>query len=586
MITDFSYTLSETPEKAKPKILIVDDEEAICSFLSDLLSDEYECLIADSAKKAFNLLEKEDFALVLSDINLPDESGIQVAKRVRELYPETVVVVISGQGDFETAIEAMRIGAFDYVKKPFEIDNLSNSIRRAFEHHCFLVGRRDYEKHIIKLLEKRTEQIDHLFLYDSLTNLPNRILFEDRLTQAIEQAKHSKKIVATILISVKQLKQIYSNLGTKYGDAALIELVSRVKEQILSSTETLARFDHDLAILASFIEKEQKVIELIERIEQSLKNPIKVYDEEIALTINAGISIFPNDCNNAQEAIRNASAALEKAKEEGNTWLFFTSDLTQKSLNRLKMEVSLRRALENEEFELHFQPKVEIATRKIVGAEALIRWNSPKMGMILPTDFIPFAEETGLIIPIGDWVLRNTFRQCKIWAEKGKQLSVSVNLSAYQLNEKNFYEKVVSFIEETGVDPKLLEFEVTESVLLKNPELSAQTLKKLKNLGIKILIDDFGTGYSSFAYLKKLPLDGLKIDKSFLHDLSVADDQSGADFIVAIVTLAHNLRLKVVAEGVETEEQFNLLRLVKCDEAQGYLFGKPVLPEMFANFWK
>lgn len=581
MIIDFSYTSAE--EKiVKPKILIIDDEEFVRHFLSDFLSDKYECLLASSAKEAFDLLEKEDFALVLSDISLPDESGIQVAKIVRERFPEVVVVMISGKGDIDSVIEAMRVGAFDYIKKPFDLESLDTAITRAFEHYNLLVGKREYEEHLRRLLEERTEEVDHLFWYDSLTSLPNRFLFEDRLSQSIEQARYSKGTVAVILLSIRQLKQIYSSFGTIYGDVVLKEVASRVK-RVLSSGGTLARFDDEFAILMPFIEDEKEAIELVEKVERILKEPIDIADEELILTINTGISIFPNDCSNAQEALRNASVALEKSKEEGGSWLFFTSDLTEKSLRRLKMEISLRRALENEEFELHFQPKVEVATRKIIGAEALIRWNN-KGELIYPSEFISLTEETGLITQIGDWVLRNAFLQCRVWMEKRKNFSVGVNLSAYQLNERNFYEKIIRLLEETKVNPNLLEFEVTESVLLKDPELSAQTLKKLKELGVRILIDDFGTGYSSFAYLKRLPLDGLKIDRSFIQDLS-ADDQSSVDFIVAIITLAHNLRLKVVAEGVETEEQFKILRLVKCDQAQGYLFGKPMLPEMFANFW-
>lgn len=583
-ITDFSYTSAEETPNRKPRLLVIDDEESVCNFLSDFLSKEYECLTATSADEAFKILEEEKFAIILSDINLPDKNGIELARKIKEETPDTVVVMISGKADLESAINAIRAGAFDYIQKPFDLDNLEVSIKRALEHHLSLVGKRKYEEHLKRLIEQRTEEADHFLWYDTLTDLPNRFLFEDRLTQAIEQARYNKTIIATVLISINQLKRVYSILGTKYGDAVLREFVSRVKK-CLSPGETLARFDDEFAILMVTIDREQQVIELIEEIKSALRKPIKLYDEEILLTISAGISIFPNDCRNAQEALKNASIALEKAKEEGgDNWLFFTSDLTEKSLNRLKMEMDLRRAIESDEFELHFQPKVDISTGKIIGAEALIRWNKPKVGMISPADFIPLAEETSLIIPLGNWVLRKAFTQCRLWMDKKKGFTVGVNLSAHQLREKNFVEKVNQLINETGVDPNLLEFEVTETILLKDPKESATILSKLRELGIKILIDDFGTGYSSLSYLKSLPLDGLKIDKSFIQGIS-AKDQGGAEFIVAIVTLAHTLRLKVVAEGVEREEELNLLRLVRCDEAQGFLFGKPMLPEMFANFW-
>ncbi len=582
-ITDFSYISAEETSNKKPKLLVIDDEESVCNFLSDFLSKEYECLTATSADEAFKILGEEKFAVILTDIKLPDKNGIELARKIKEEAPDTVVVMMTGNADLESAINAIRAGAFDYIQKPFDLDNLEVSIKRALEHHLSLVGKRKYEEHLKILVEQRTEEADHFLWYDALTDLPNRFLFEDRLTQAIEQAKYNKRIIAIVLVSINQLKRVYSILGTKYGDAVLREFVSRVKG-CLSTGETLARFDDEFAILMATIDKEQQVIELIEKIKSALKKSIKLYDEEILLTISAGISIFPNDCRNAQEALKNASIALEKAKEEGgDNWLFFTSDLTEKSLNRLKMEMDLRRAIESDEFELHFQPKVDISTGKIIGAEALIRWNKPKVGMISPADFIPLAEETGLIIPLGNWVLRKAFTQCRLWMDKKRGFTVGVNLSAHQLREKNFVDKVHQLIKETGVDPNLLEFEVTETILLKDPKESAKILSRLRELGIKILIDDFGTGYSSLSYLKSLPLDGLKIDKSFIQGIS-AKDQGGAEFIVAIVTLAHTLRLKVVAEGVEREEELNLLRLVRCDEAQGFLFGKPMLPEMFANF--
>lgn len=582
-ITDFSYISAEETSNKKPRLLVIDDEESVCNFLSDFLSKEYECLTATSADEAFKILGEEKFAVILTDIKLPDKNGIELARKIKEEAPDTVVVMMTGNADLESAINAIRAGAFDYIQKPFDLDNLEVSIKRALEHHLSLVGKRKYEEHLKILVEQRTEEADHFLWYDALTDLPNRFLFEDRLTQAIEQAKYNKRIIAIVLVSINQLKRVYSILGTKYGDAVLREFVSRVKG-CLSTGETLARFDDEFAILMATIDKEQQVIELIEKIKSALKKSIKLYDEEILLTISAGISIFPNDCRNAQEALKNASIALEKAKEEGgDNWLFFTSDLTEKSLNRLKMEMDLRRAIESDEFELHFQPKVDISTGKIIGAEALIRWNKPKVGMISPADFIPLAEETGLIIPLGNWVLRKAFTQCRLWMDKKRGFTVGVNLSAHQLREKNFVDKVHQLIKETGVDPNLLEFEVTETILLKDPKESAKILSRLRELGIKILIDDFGTGYSSLSYLKSLPLDGLKIDKSFIQGIS-AKDQGGAEFIVAIVTLAHTLRLKVVAEGVEREEELNLLRLVRCDEAQGFLFGKPMLPEMFANF--
>jgi diguanylate cyclase (GGDEF)-like protein len=588
MIKDFVFEASK-PSSEKPKILVVDDEEIICSLLYDFLSESYECVTTESAENALELLEETEFDLLICDVNLKGASGIEVAKHAKARFPELVVVIISGKADVESAIEALRVGAFDYIKKPFDLENVELAVKRALGHRKLLVGRKLYEEHLKKLLENRGKQLDYLHYYDPQTSLPNRFLFEDRLMQAINQAEHeesSSNLLAVIIISLDQIKKIYSTWGAKLGDVVLREVATRIKECV-ESKGTVARVESDeFAICLPRIENEKQAVEIVERIKKALATPIIVEGEEVLVTISAGISIFPKDCKSAQEAMKNATVALNRAKESRQeSWLFFTEELNEKLLKRLEMEMDLRKAIETEELELYFQPKVETATAKIIGAEALLRWNH-KNGVIMPSDFIPLAEETGLIIPIGDWVLRNAFNQCKIWANKGYNLTVSVNLSPQQLKEKGFTEKVKSMIQEIGVDTKLLEIEVTETLLIEDPETAAEILNKLRNLGLKILIDDFGTGYSSLAYLRKLPIDGLKIDKSFIQDISSVNFSSSAELIVAIVNLAHNLRLKVIAEGVETEAQLKFLRFIRCDEAQGYLFGRPVLPGMFANYFK
>jgi|GEM_PF-6580462 len=588
MVKDFLFEIIGNPEKKKPKILIIDDEELIRSLLCDFLGDKYECVGADSAENAFKLLDESEFDLLICDINLEGISGIEVARLAKVKFPELVVVMISGKADVESTIQAIRVGAFDYIKKPFELESVELIVERALNHRRLIVGKRLYEEHLKRLLEDKMKQLDYISYYDSITNLPNKFLFEDRLTQAITQAEHDKnpsRMIAIILISLNQMKRVYSTWGAEVGDLVLREVALRMKACI-GAESTMARMESDeFAIFLPRIEGEQEAVEVVEKIKDALKSPIVVEGEEILITISAGISIFPKDCKDAKEAIRNANVALSRAKEgEQETWFFFTEELNERLLRRMEMEMSLRRAIENGGLELYFQPKVDTLTGRIVGAEALLRWNYHKTGIIMPSDFIPLAEETGLIIPIGDWVLKNAFHQCKVWADKGYNLTVSINISPRQLAEKGFAEKVERIIQETGVNPKLLELEVTETLLIRESEVSAEVLSRLRKLGIKILIDDFGTGYSSLAYLKKLPIDGVKIDKSFIQDLYSGGFGESAELVMAIVNLAHNFRLKVIAEGVETESQLRFLRLVRCDEAQGYLFGKPVLPEMFPNF--
>jgi diguanylate cyclase (GGDEF)-like protein len=566
------------PNNQKPHILIVDDESSVRNLLCEILCEKYVCTTVKSAEEALSLLQKEKFNLVISDINLDGMSGIELIPKVFVSAPDAVVMMLSGNLTIDSAIEAMRVGAFDYIKKPFDLEYVEIAVRRALDHHSLLVEKRQYENQLEGLVEQRTAQLNYLASHDSLTDLPNRILFEDRLFRALVSAQENQR-TATLFISLNRFKEARNTLGHSLGDELLQEVAKRLKN-CSRKDAIIARLEGDeFALLLAKIGIEN-VVEITNNIFEALKLPFVVEEHEIFITASIGISLSPDDGKDTKTLLKNAGAALFRAKEQGgNSCQFYTADMHSKGLKRLALENSLRRAIERSEFEVYYQPKIDTDTRKIVGMEALVRWHHPELGLVSPMEFIPLAEDTGLIVPISEWVLRAACVQSNSWQNEGFALHLAVNLSARHFQQQNLAETIIGIVKETGFDPYRLNLEITESSIMKNAESAVKTLGELKKAGIKISIDDFGTGYSSLGYLKRLPIDVLKIDRSFIRDVTTDPDDTA--LVMAIIMLAHNLRLKVVAEGVETEEQLDFLHRLGCDEWQGFLYSKPVSAETF-----
>lgn len=563
-------------EPQEINVLIIDDEEPIRNLLAALLSSSYTCQTAGSAEEALTALRSTRFDLVISDIDMGGISGLALVPQLHSISPDTVVVMISGNQDIETAIEAMRVGAFDYITKPLDLRHVEAAVERALLHATLLREKRQYKEQLENLLQERTAQVDRLAYFDTITQLPNRNLFEDQLSQAISAAQSSDDKLGVLFISMDQFKKVNDTLGHGPGDSLLGGFGKRLKSCI-SDLDSVARFGNDeFALLLTHIDGQQDVIETIRSLTQVLKFPFDVAGQELFATASVGVSMFPADGEDVQTLLKNAGAALYKAKRSGGAnYQFYTSDMHELAARKLALETSLRRAIQNKEFLVHYQPRVSVDSLEITGVEALVRWQHPQLGLISPAEFIPLAEDTGLIVPLGEWVLRTACLQNKAWQAQGfAPIQMAVNICARQFHDEDLAQTVIRILDETRLAPEHLELELTESSIMQNAGFAASVLSRLKGMGINISIDDFGTGFSSLASLKRLPIDALKIDKSFVSDATT--DPDDAALVMAIITLAHNLRLKVIAEGVETEEQLRFLHLLRCDEIQGYLFSKPL----------
>ena len=428
----------------------------------------------------------------------------------------------------------------------------------------------------ITAVRENEERLHNLAYYDALTELPNRILFNDRLNQAMARADRGKQMVAVMLLDLDRFKIINDTLGHMAGDTLLIDVARRVGG-CMRESDTVARLGGDeFIVVLPELDSINHASLVAQKIIDVLAQPFTLANQEVFITASIGISFYPSSGGSAEMLVKTADIAMYHAKEQGrNNYQFYRSSASDETSALFALEHSLRRALERNELSLHYQPQIDIETGGITGMEALLRWQHPERGMIPPNEFIPLAEETGLIIPIGEWVLLSACIQNKEWQDAGiPPVRIAVNLSMRQLKQKNLVAKITEILAETGLEPRWLELELTESVIMQNAEDSVQQLNDIKALGIGLAIDDFGTGYSSLSYLKRFPIDRVKIDQSFVQ--GVCNNPDDAAISQAIIALAASLNLKVTAEGVETADQLTFLRDHQCCDAQGYLFSRPV----------
>ncbi|MBI2312637.1 MAG: EAL domain-containing protein [Betaproteobacteria bacterium] len=425
-------------------------------------------------------------------------------------------------------------------------------------------------------LKRYQEDLEHQANYDVLTGLPNRNLLRDRVRQAIAYSQRYGHLVAVAFLDLDHFKFVNDSLGHNVGDALLRTVAERLRACVRDA-DTVARYGGDEFVLVLFDQpSEEHISSVLQRVITSVSKPFQVGDRDFLLTCSGGCSLHPQDGTDEETLLKNADAAMYRAKELGrNNFQFFTPEMNARVTERLSLEASLRRALERDELFLEFQPQVELATGRVIGAETLVRWNHPDLGCVPPSRFIALAEETGLIVGIGEWILDRALRQNKAWHEAGlPRLPVSVNMSARQSRHYDLVRTVAVALADSGIEPRYLELEITESMVVHGAEEFIAILERLGALGVQLAIDDFGTGYSSLSYLRRFPVDRLKVDQSFVRHVTAA--AADARITQTIITLGHNLKLKVIAEGVETREQLEFLRASHCDEIQGYYFSKPL----------
>ena len=427
------------------------------------------------------------------------------------------------------------------------------------------------------------ERISYLAYYDDLTGLPNRMLFKDRLSQAFIEADRKERLAGIMFMDIDHFKDVNDTLGHEAGNV-LLQMAARRLQDCFRPSDTVARFGGDeFAVVLADMGHVDDVIQVAQNVVDSFKEPFDILGHEIFVTFSMGITLYPFDDGNTENLLRDADSAMYVAKAAGrNCYRFYAASMTASAEARLALQAGLRHALDQNEFILHYQPQLELGSNRITGVEALVRWQHPVKGMISPAQFIPTAEETGLIVPLGEWVLRTACAQAKAWQEQGMaNVRMAVNLSARQFKEPLFPQRVLAIVNETGLDPHCLELEVTESILVDGLESVSAVLQDFKQAGIMIALDDFGTGYSSLSYLKRFPIDKLKIDQSFIRD--VLTDANDTGLVRAIIAMARALGLKVIAEGVETQGQLDFLHADGCDEIQGYHIARPMPAEQVAD---
>ncbi|WP_294735133.1 bifunctional diguanylate cyclase/phosphodiesterase [uncultured Pseudomonas sp.] len=529
------------------------------------------------------------YALVFIDMRMPPGwDGLETIEQLWAIDPHLQIALCTAYSDYSfEAIEA-RLKYDDQLlilKKPFdnlEIRQMASALtwkwQLAQDAALKLMGlERTVEERVQELLK-----VSHLLQYDALTELPNSTLLGDRLTQAIAVCRRHDTQLAVMFIGLDRFKRINNALGHPVGDEVLKQVSQSLVATVRESDSVFRYGSDEFVLILNDVHHPQQTQHIAEKVLKAVSHTRYVAGHDLSVTASLGISIYPDDSQSAVELIKKAETAMHAAKDHGpNDFSFFIDDMNLRAQEQQSLETAIRLALQRNEFVLHYQPKLDLNTGQIVGAEALIRWHQPDHGWVYPSAFIPVAEDSGLIVPLSQWVLGQACEQAQAWQAAGlAPICISVNISAIDFRQRDFVPNLAAILERTSLAPGLLELEITESVLMQNVEDTLTTLRAIKTMGVRLAVDDFGTGYSSLSYLRRFPIDVLKIDQSFIRGLS--KNPQDAQLISAIISLGKSLDLNIIAEGVETVEQLDFLKAHQCEEGQGYLFSKAVAADEFA----
>lgn len=571
------------------RVLVVDDDPTVRLLVRRALARAgFAVYEADDGEGGLEVFQRERPDLVLLDVKLPAMDGFSVfaALKETELGARTPVVMMTGLDDVGAIKRAYALGAADFLTKPVNGLILSHRLR-------FILRAKEAERRIV-----------HLAYYDGLTELPNRSFVFEYLSLCLAHARRHGRSLAVVAVDLDRFKRINDNFGHSAGDAVLKEVARRLKSTLRDSdlvgrklvafgepaavtpeSDAVTRLGGDeFLIVLNEVGDADNVGRIAGRLLEQLSAPVTVWEHDIYLTISLGVAVFPEHGTDVETLARHADLALYRAKHSGrDNYQFFTESLNRRARRRLSIETELRQALAQSEFELEYQPKIEFGTRRVTGTEALLRWRHPQRGLLPPDEFITLAEDVGLIVPIGEWVLRTACAQTRAWQRQGLgPLRVAVNISAKQVQRGGLPDTVTRVLAETGLDPSDLELEITEAMLIEDTETAARQLRRLRELGVRIELDDFGTGFSSLSYLRRFGIDKLKIDGSFIRD--VETDSESAAIVTAIAAMARSLNIEVVAEGVETAGQLDFVGDLGCQEIQGYFFSRPRPPKVLARW--
>jgi len=605
---------------ANRRILVVDDTPAIHQDFRKILSpsagnddslDDTESLLfgtpqvnrlqfqIDSAyqgEEALELVKRaqsegQPYALVFADMRMPPGwDGLQTIEELWKADPRLQIALCTAFSDYSWETMSERIEFDDQLlilKKPFdtlEIRQMASAMTWKWQ---LAQDAARKMRTLERTIEERVQEllkVSHLLQYDVLTELPNSMLLGDRLTQALAQCRRHDRQLAVMFIGLDRFKRINNALGHPVGDE-MLKRVARTLATVVRESDSVFRYGSDeFVVILGDITDPQMTKGVAEKLLGAINSPHPIDGHDLTVTASLGISVYPADGFDAVALIKKAETAMRNVKENGpNDFRFFTEDMNRRARQQQTIESGLRLALQRKEFVLHYQPKLDLTSGKVVGVEALVRWNRPDHGLVYPSDFIPVAEDSGLIVPLSQWVLQEACQQACRWQAEGmRPLYLSVNVSAIDFRQRGFVDGIARTLKETGLDPTQLELEITESVLMQNIDTTVATLKAIKHLGIRLAIDDFGTGYSSLSYLQKFPVDVLKIDQSFVGDLSI--DSNDAKLVSTIISLGKSLNLHIIAEGVETRDQLEFLKIHQCEEVQGYYFSKAVEPQAFSQW--